>query len=298
MQSVQGCETHSYEWAGKAAEGTPKKNCQQPEWLRCRNCGAKQLTRCGTSQTKRCAPCGNTYRQRVRRIAQSGWLKLESGGFGFLTLTAPSEKGQHRHRGFVCPCTPAGGIHLATWNGRAVDRWNDFHRALEREVGQDVAYFKGVEVQGRGALHLHVIIRCERPLMIRTSRLRALAMRHGYGHEVDLRPNVDMRAGSYVSKYVSKSCDERRRAPYVHRVTGEVGNGRWRAWTASRDWGMTMGRLKASQAAWAAIAAAAARPEDDDPAPKAPLDQRTGHYAKQHRSHALTAPTAELTWPM
>jgi hypothetical protein len=203
---------------------------------------------------------------------------LRPGGVHLLTLTAP---GSHRHtygpgRAW-CPCTPAGGIDLARWNGEASRRWNDFVTDLRRRWRLRVSYFRGVELQERGAIHYHVIVRVTGGRMPTLAQLRELAIAHGFGHalKVDALTGGQgrARAAGYVSKYVSKSSTERRRAPYVHRVTGEIGPGRWRTWSASRDWGLTMGALRRSQAVWATAKRAEAEATSPDGArrPGGPL---------------------------
>lgn len=170
-----------------------------------------------------------------------------------LTLTAPGERAHEIRPGIPCPCASTlldNEQALAKWNGEAVPRWNRLQQAIERYAGCDVQYLRAVEVQRRGALHLHVLMRLEHPRKLRVSRLRALAIRHGYGHEIKLDA-CDERAAFYAAKYVSKSSDERKSVPYVHPRTGEVGPGRWRTWVASRRWGETMRSVVAAQLRWA-----------------------------------------------
>lgn len=174
-----------------------------------------------------------------------------------LTLTAPGAH-RHKYRGQWCPCTPEGGVNLARWNGEAANRWNKFITDVRRSLGP-VEYFAAKEVQKRGALHFHVPLRFDRPTRVRLSKLRALAIRHGFGHELvldELSEHLDRGRGSadssswYVAKYVTKASGDREEVPFANRLTGEIGPGRWRLWTASRGWGLSMKRLRAIQAAW------------------------------------------------
>jgi hypothetical protein len=68
---------------------------------------------------------------------------------------------------------------------------------------------------------------------------------------LDLDPIAagDLRAAGYVAKYVSKATDQRGEVPWdtVDSHTGEVvavPEARYRTWSASRGWGMTMKALR------------------------------------------------------
>jgi hypothetical protein len=298
----QTCE-HQATWGG-SAEGVTLKNCDRPKQMKCGRCGDRlYVVRCGTANERACPPCANTYRRRVAVVAQSGITLVRKGQFIFLTFTAPSDKGPHEYRGMRCPCTPdhsesvdpesgevveVPGIDLATWNGEAVHRWNRLRQAIERKWGVSVSYFKATEVQERGALHLHVVARLDRQVVIRKSALRALAIRHGFGHSVDIQPIGNPEgAGHYVAKYVTKAATERKRVPYLHRRTGERGPGRWRTWTASRDWGWTMAEVKAAQVAWMIDQRAGAGGEGRSPDAGA-LDHKTSRYASTVPATAST----------
>jgi hypothetical protein len=130
---------------------------------------------------------------------------------------------------------------------------------------QDFVYFKGVEVQERGALHLHVVlVQPEgRPLHLSKRLLRALAIEHGFGHslDVDLVPNVEA-ASKYVSKYVSKSCDERGRVPWPEVDGVKVKGARYRSWSSSRAWGSSMRAIRAADRELARARDGAAVPLD------------------------------------
>jgi hypothetical protein len=121
--------------------------------------------------------------------------------------------------------------------------------------------------------------------------LRLLAIKHGFGHSVDLQLVTSESAASYCAKYVSKSASDRDRLPWLDRATGEVVTGcrRYRTWTASRRWGLTMLALKRAQAAWF-LEAAAGEPAQGANAPEpitggatgtakpSPLDPRIPSY--------------------
>jgi hypothetical protein len=248
---IGGCSAgpggHRHRWAGRGQAFADGVQCERPSLMRC-VCGDAYSARCQASSRAMCAPCAESYRRRVRRVAASGFAMPGRQTF-LLTLTAPSDVDRHKYRGGWCPCTPAGGVDLATWNGSMARRWNQFITDVRRTIGE-CEYFAAKESQVRGALHLHVPIRFAVGVRVRLSKLRALAIRHGFGHAVDLQVLEDDRAAGYVSKYVTKAAEDRASVPFVHAVTGEVGPGRWRTWSASRRWGSTMAQVRAAQRAW------------------------------------------------
>ena len=268
--------------------------CVQPLRLECRGCGERRRMACGTARASKCEPCAAVYRGRVGLVAGSGLVVGRDGLF--ITLTAPGTRPHKRPDGTLCPCTPAGGVDMADWNATLGKRWNRFLRALDRYMGSaeftydegghrrerlGLRYFKAVEVQKRGALHLHVLLRRAdgRAAAIRKKKLRRLALRFGFGHAVDVQA-VQPGHAAYVSKYVAKSADDRhstvvpwRTMKYVkprdgrfavdkrsgwiiERSTGEVvgpalraesAQPTFRTWSAARAWGMGMAHVKAAQ---------------------------------------------------
>ena len=256
MGAVAGCPNgelgrHQYRYAGTVEE---RDDCDRPRRLVCLDCADVIVTRCGASSRAKCGPCSQTYRRRVGRIFASGWTDRPTDRTVFLTLTAPSHVGRHRvgRNGPWCECTPEGGVHLGEWNGTAGQRWSHFVEDLRREFGRELQFCKAAEAQERGAMHFHALVRCEADLAGAKEWLRALAIKHGFGHEIDVRA---MRAGDewYCAKYASKSADDRATVPWVDVRTGEVsiGSPRLRVWTASRGWGLSMVALRRIQAAWA-----------------------------------------------
>lgn len=148
---------------------------------------------------------------------------------------------------------------------------------LLRRLAPDVQFMRGCEVQdgkrrtdqrGRGGLHDHVILRTGYALDERT--IRGLAIQSGYGHSI-LLANVSpgsSKEAHYVSKYVSKSAGARAAVPWradvINYETGEITRelikARYRTWSASRRWGVTMAQLRA-EAVIRAQAIAAAAPD-------------------------------------
>lgn len=241
--------------------------CEQPYRLRCVLCGVDRLARCGRASERACRPCAGRSRARVGVLAGTG---LRGGRSGlFVTLTAPSWR-PHRimHKGGRvgpwCRCTGGGASDLAAWNATAGARWNRFVQDVRRETGVDVQYFKGAEVQRRGALHFHVLVKAPgtMPLFLSVAAVRRLALKHGFGHEVDVQPIDSRRHVGYVAKYVSKAAADRPEVPWrgrrrverVDKATGEMVKGwrpscrpTYRTWTASRGWGASMRQIRADQ---------------------------------------------------
>lgn len=294
MTKLSECK-HSWEplprymQAGTAARPVANEGCSRRRHLRCVLCSERREVDCQSSRRTRCVYCSERYRKRVRRVASSGLVFLAAGVTYSLTLTAPG-RDVHFIRGkVVCPCTPKGGVNLGVWNGRAASNFNRFKQSLERRVKARLEHFRATEPQDRGALHYHVLVRFDRPVVLRRSMVRALAIKHGFGHEIDVQDVLEeRRTPAYLSKYVSKSADERRSVPFVHRETGEVGPGRWRTWSSSRRWGESMADVRAAQRKWIAEHRAAigegawpaARPVGAGAGAAGALDPNKAHYTR------------------
>lgn len=254
------CEAPNWRYGGSSKQ--PHPLCENPNQLVCLGCDAVVQMRCGRSSRTMCVPCSETYRRRVRRIFLSGWSDNPAERLGLLTLTAPGAREHSLPDGSTCPCTPAQGVHLPSWNASAGKGFNRFIQDLRRSFG-DIEYCRAAEVQKRGALHFHVLFRASSSSSARRlwakpgksidSPLRRLAMKHGFGHEVDLQVVRSEGAASYCAKYVSKSSADRDQLPWLDLRTGELGTGapRYRPWSSSRSWSsLTMKAIKAEQAAW------------------------------------------------
>lgn len=261
------CEVPQWRYGGRS--DVPHERCERPQRLVCLGCDAVRQKRCSRSSRVACVPCSETYRRRVRRVFASGWRDDVPGGFFMLTLTAPGREQHRRRDGQVCPCTPLGGISEAEWNATAGKRFNKFMTYVRRRYG-DVQYARAAEVQRRGLLHFHVLLRTSPRHNQRLSEdygrsadapLRLLAIACGFGHEIRLDaidPVSVGRAAHYCAKYVSKSAADRESLPWLER-TGEIvmGQSRYRPWSSSRRWGLTMAAIRRAQASWWASGAAA-----------------------------------------
>jgi hypothetical protein len=149
----------------------------------------------------------------------------------------------------VCECHEAAVGGLGLWNASAAARWNRLRTALRR-LAPGLEFFRAVEVQARGAVHLHVPLWS--PVALSVHEVQRLAIRAGFGCVVDLAAVADPeRAARYVAKYVTKATDGRDDAPWdeVNTATGEVvavDEARYRTWSSSRGWGMTMKVVRAA----------------------------------------------------
>jgi hypothetical protein len=166
-----------------------------------------------------------------------------------------------------CLCTSEDSPDLADWNAAHSKRWNHLRTLLRREF-PDMEFMRGIEAQdgkrrddgrGRGALHDHFIARTRGVMDERT--IRRLAILAGFGHSVlvaECAPG-SKREAYYVAKYVTKTGDERDfvpwRADVVNVETGEVTRclvkARYRTWSCSRSWGLTMAQVRAEAAVYA-----------------------------------------------
>jgi hypothetical protein len=245
----------------------------------CHNgCSATKVIRCKNHRASRCHSCSTHYRIRVERLAAEGMHRRSTHGHqGMLTLTCPSD-GDHDQWVIAwdrrtprprCGCHQSLVHGMGSWNASASARWNRLRTALRREYPA-LVFFRAVEVQQRGAIHLHVIVWTARPLDLQ--RVQALAMAAGFGCVLDWSPARpgSTAAARYVSKYVTKSCDLRGSTPWdvLDRDTGEITrapDATYRTWSCSALWGLKMRELEAALRDAARRRAAAHREQTSDP---------------------------------
>lgn len=265
-----GRHVHSDFWVGGGVVGEAGE-CAQPNVLIHPCCGTCTTIRCGASLRSRCPSCAAIYKGRVRTLCAMGITQAAALG-GTLTLTAPGV-GRHcrRHRRCEadgpdcdrCPCS-VDSLELGEWNASLGKRWNRLLQAIRRGEAspkyrgrrqpQAVQYVRVLEPQQRGALHLHVPIVSGNgePIVLSPRKLRALAIRKGFGHSLHWDPMTGgkheaAKLGGYVAKYVTKSLDERAVLPW--KWGDDVPNDvrcrgpRLRVWVASRGWCVRMGDL-------------------------------------------------------
>ena len=164
-------------------------------------------------------------------------------------------------------------------------------------------------VQDAGALHFHVLLRvgtstcAPRGLpeeRIRTAGYATLVIERGFGHEVDLQLAHPRRR--LVLRQVRQQ--DRRRAHQLAVArprTGEIttGNDRYRPWSASQRWGLTMAQVRAAQAAWASQNGPASPEPSGAPQPtlaaaEAPEAPRRGAALDRNTHRYTTHPPGQI----
>jgi len=221
--------------------------CDQPIRLVRICCGERLVMRCNSHKAETCAPCALRYQRAVRQVA---WhVPLNAPYVYLLTLTAPSHRYHYKGNGDLCECSPDVEIpqdeYLAQFNANASTYWTHFLKQLRRRA-RGIEYFRAVEIQQRGAIHYHVIIKSDDPLSLKA--IRTLAVGTGWGHSVQLDLIDDVqRVAGYVAKYVTKAVSARSSVPWfrdvVDRETGEITSSfrpTFRAWSCSLGWGVSM----------------------------------------------------------
>ena len=237
-----------------------RDDCNQPLRVVCdiALCDYETFWRCDCSSWERCPECSERKRRYLARIIDLGITDRIGAGYTyFLTVNAP---GTNEHRRWVqgkitrqrpsCECHD-NGLSLGEWNADASACWNRFRLSLSRLVDGSLTFIRSVEVQKRGALHLHVILNVDRPLI--PEEVQALALAAGFGCVFDLQVvNSAQKAAWYISKYVTKSAGARSEVPWVadvvDRQTGEIRRMKtiasFRAWSAAQSWGFTLKGLR------------------------------------------------------
>lgn len=231
------------------------------------------LARCGSARPSRCEPCAELKRKDVAAVGRSGWIDSPGDRAYFVTLTAPGADVLPWDRS---KCSHSSGVRcsgdigcrsdataLARWHATVGQRWSWFITELRRELGVEVEFFKTWELQARGAMHAHSMMRTVG--VCSDARFRAAvkmaASRWGFGTQVDVQPfslsdslQAARKAG-YCAKYASKGADA---LPAVRRIdsNGVITNGGYRSWSASRRWGDTMTAIKLRRCQWATVRAA------------------------------------------
>ena len=323
MNDISSTVEHAcrWRWAGPAPASFSRPDCDSPVLLWC---SAEGCGRVRTKTCEHCRKCDLRYKIRVRGVARLPLLVAKPDSTLLLTLTAP---GAQRHcsthtyldgtgavrpsvRCFAglmpwenpadpacveCECSTHLLPHeesIAEWNATVSRRWNDFLTDLRRSVHgfRDVQFFRALELQERGALHIHVVLRLRGAAVIDDDTRRqvtSIAMHHLFGHEVDIKKigsgKLDqVQAARYVAKYVTKS--KRMRIPLPLRKScscmpwdesqtpesphdydsldmpvwrekscehpRQPMRRRFRLWTCSRRWGMSLATMIVVQTCW------------------------------------------------
>jgi len=252
---VHGYETWTY-IGKKPRRRNDGVACAYPTLLRK---GDEEIEgRCGSAKEKKCEYCGRIHSQFVKAVVKSGFDGIDSDKpleIEFVTLTAlgadrlPWDKSKCNHIEAL-ECSGAIGCKVdeftsAIWNDEAKQNWNWLVTELERALDRDLPYFKCFELQTRGVLHIHALVHVPGITHERfESVLKEIAAKWDFGPMLKTkRVTGKNRAGAiaYVAKYVTKGSAE---GFTIDRTSGEIRKGGYRAWSASRDWGLSMAQAK------------------------------------------------------
>jgi hypothetical protein len=130
------------------------------------------------------------------------------------------------------------------WNASAGRRWDRLRRSLVREF-PGLEFFRAVELQVRGVIHLHVIVWSPGRRMTAPA-VQPFALAAGFGCNVKVTHSGDdvARFARYVTKYVTKSTDDRAECPWevLDPSTGELreSSPTYRSWSQSQGFGCRM----------------------------------------------------------
>ncbi len=133
----------------------------------------------------KCHVCGKRKAWRFVGIARSG-CALATERIRVLTLTAPRED-------------PA-----VSWTELG-PRWHKMRERLARRLGRRLSYFAAVELQKRGNVHMHILMRDTG--YIPKAVVHALGYESGFGFS-DIRQVNPASGVKYVTKYLTKSAGQ------------------------------------------------------------------------------------------
>lgn len=144
------------------------------------------LVRC---KRRRCPACGPSYWLPLTKAKLlSGLPRADGVAAVGVTLTAPGDP-----------------LDIDEWNQRSGACWNRLRLALRRRY-PSAEFYRVIEFQQRGAIHLHVIVRGVK--FIPHGMLKGLAVAAGFGPVCWLTPYHQRGAiVRYLSKYLLKDTD-------------------------------------------------------------------------------------------
>jgi hypothetical protein len=162
--------------------------CPTPVRLYHSGTARRLLLPCGS---RRCTWCGpNIWKRRVLAGLHAGLRSAPPDEYLAVLLTA------------------RGDVDAEDWNSRSQAAWHRFFTYLREEYpGARLDFWKVAELQERGHVHFHFVLRGLRFLPV--ARLRRLAKRAGFGPWVGVRRPKDYPGGVrslgwYFTKYLLK----------------------------------------------------------------------------------------------
>ena len=241
--------------------------CENPQLLKCRVCRRTIEARCRGTNENRCVPCGRRHGKDIMRVMRSGASPDRPDGFFFVTLTAPGadklpwDKSICTHTRAV-ECSGANGCKVdeflaAVWNDEAKQKWSWFVTEVRRKLSEDVQFAAAWESQLRGALHRHFLAHAQGVSVKKFEIvIREAAALWGFGVQVDVQAvsaatteGLARKAG-YIAKYATKGG---KLAATIDRSTGEIKEGGYRRWSASRRWGVTLASVRKDRQNWVRV---------------------------------------------
>lgn len=133
---------------------------------------------------------------------------------------------------------------VGSWNAAAGVYWDRLRRSLVREF-PGLQFFRAVELQERGVIHLHVIV-WSPGRRVTAPAVQPFALAAGFGCNVKVtHAGEDVtRFARYVTKYVTKATDGRGDCPWerLDEETGELRSvpATYRTWSQSMGFGCRM----------------------------------------------------------
>ncbi len=202
---------------------------------------------------------------------RSGFNGDRPEGFFFVTLTGlgadvlPWDTSLCGHSSDGGECSGDQGCKserysAALWNQTAPQRWSWFVTEMRRQLKADVQFCGAWETQKRGVLHRHTLMWSPGVTKGRfKAAVRLSAHRWGFGRQIDVQAirgsdgREMARKAGYCAKYATKGGDL---GVSLNPETGEIKQGGYRRWSASRRWGTTMRCIREERVRWATANAA------------------------------------------
>lgn len=232
---------HSWRWmrtlVGRGPSSTQRR-CRQPKVLVCDGCLRQCLGNCESHDSRVCPSCAKRYEMLVRKVVTEPMTSAAPGTLWLWTITAPGAL-----------TSGHGETSVQQWNESLSLRWNRFIEELKRSIPGlgGLEYIKIAEQQDRDALHLHIVLRTKRRIILSRAMLthiRRLATHFEFGRQIDFQRVGDAAAdrkqvASYITKNVAQTPVQ------VGSREDEARPKRIRVWTASRKWGKTLAQTAA-----------------------------------------------------
>lgn len=272
---------HDWSYKGVDLDGRAGA-CQFPRAFDCVHCAARKWAQCYSWD---CEHCGPVRKGDMKALFRSG--VTGEGSTFFCTLTAPgvrgSASGDYRMRWDTSVCShgpevQCSGAHgcvvmaddAALWHWGLRHRWSYFGQFMRRWFGLEVEAVGVWEMQKRGVMHRHVLVRVDG--LVSEDEMRAALVAYCRVHQFGVPtihndPNgravqlltgdareTALRAG-YLAKYLAKTAGFLRSIAtgFDADLDGNIARVhycRWRGWSATAHWGERLKYLRMRRVAW------------------------------------------------